>query len=306
MAMKVFVTGATGALGRRVIRALTHENFSVAALSSSAQNNKTLVNEKVEIKEADLFNKNRLIEVTKDCDAVLHLATSIPKKTLPRLSDWKMNDKIRTEGTNNLIEAVLTNGIGFFLCESVTAVYGQQEGGFVSTATPLPEQQFEMVKSAIEMEKQIAARLPGRSIIFRFGNFYSEDDFYTNNLISNVSKGRMPMLGKGDFYLNWVHLEDAASAIVFGLKNLLKLKGKTVNVTDNHPVLFSKAIGHIAAITNNKKPFHLPAFIAKLVLGKNNFAFLTNSYRVKKEPYLEGWQPEHHDFITGITEILKQ
>jgi 2-alkyl-3-oxoalkanoate reductase len=304
--MKVFVTGATGALGKRVIRVLTAENCSVVALSRSAQNNAFLANEKVEIREADLFNKESMIEATKSCDVVLHLATSIPKKNMPRLADWKMNDKIRTEGTRNLIEAVLANGIDVLLCESVTTVYGQQEGGFVSTDTPPSEHPFEMVKSVIEMEKQIMAKLPNRYVIFRFGNFYSENDFYTNNLISNVSSGKMPMIGRGDFYLNWLHLEDAASAIVFALQHLPKLQGKIVNVTDGHPVLFSEAIGQIAAATTNKKPFRLPALLAKLILGKNNFAFLTNSYRVQKEYWLDGWQPKHPDFITGITQIIKK
>lgn len=304
--MKVFLTGATGALGRRVVRALAANNYSVVALSRSAQNNALFLNEKVEIEQADLFDKNSLIEATRGCDAVLHLATRIPKKALPRLSDWKMNNKIRTEGTRNLTEAVLVNGIDAFLCESVTALYGQHYGGFVSTDTPPSAQPFEMVKSAIEMERQIAATLPNRYVIFRFGSFYSEDDYYTNNLISDVSQGKMPMLGKGDFYLNWLHLEDAASALVFALKHLPKLKGKILNVTDGHPVLFSEGIGHISQITTNKKLFRLPLFIARRILGKNNFAFLTNSYRVKKEPYLEGWQPAHVDFITGITQIVKQ
>lgn len=304
--MKVFVTGATGALGSRVIRALNKGNFSVTALARSAENKEALLHEKVQVAEADLFDKQRLMEATKGCDAILHLATCIPKKPLPKLSDWKMNDRIRIEGTNNLIEAVLANNIGLLLCESVTAVYGQQHGGFVSTDTPLPEHPFEMVKSAIEMERRIAARLPSRHLIFRFGSFYSENDYYTNNLIDNVSKGKMPMLGKGDFYLNWIHLDDAASAVVFGLHNQARLKGRILNATDGHPVLFSEAIGHIAALTTRKKPFRLPAFLAKLVLGKNNFAFLTNSYRAKEEPLLAGWRPAFPDFITGITEIVKQ
>lgn len=304
--MKVFVTGATGALGRRTVRALRAENHSVVALSRSVENNSFLVNEKVEIKKAGLFDKNSLIEATKGCDAVLHLATRIPKKNLPRLADWEMNNKIRTEGTANLIEAVLANEISIFLCESVTAVYGQRNGGFVSTDTPPTEHPFEMVKSAIAMEKLIAEKLPNRHVIFRFGSFYSEDDFYTNNLVNNVSQGKMPMIGKGDYYLNWIHLEDAASSIVFALKHLSTLNGKIINVTDSHPMTFAEAIGHIAAITSNKKPFRLTEFLAKLVLGKNNFAFLTNSYRVKKERLLEGWQPAYPDFITGIDQIVQQ
>lgn len=50
-----------------------------------------------------------------------------------------------------------------------------------------------------------------------FGNYYSKDDFFANNIIANASKGKMPMLGNGDFYVNWIHIEDAADAIVFAV-----------------------------------------------------------------------------------------
>lgn len=303
--MKVFVTGATGVLGQRVIQRLINQNILVVALSRSSQNSDLLKKLKVQIKEADLFNRNEIIEATKGCDAILHFATSIPKKQMTKLSDWKMNDKIRVDGTRNLIDAAIENGIRRFICPSVTALYGQQNGNFVSTETPLPEP-FEMGKSAIEMEKMICDKLPNQYLIIRFGNYYSDDDFHTNNLIANVSKGKMPMLGKGNFYLNWIHLDDAADAIVFGLNNFETLKGKIVNATDYNPILYSDMLNGLSAITTKKKAFYLPMFLAKWILGKSSFAFLTNSYRVKRDPVLKGWQPKHTDFITSITEIVKQ
>jgi len=303
--MKVFVTGATGALGRRVIRNLKEQQFSVVALSRSAQNNEFLKKENVEIQQADLFNKQDLIAATKGCDAILHLATSIPKKTLAKLADWKMNDRIRAEGTANLIDAALVNNISTFVCQSVTMIYGQQNGGFVSVETPLPKEQIEMAKTTLEMEAMLKERIPGKYIICRFGSFYSEDDFYTNSIIDNVKKGWMPMLGCGHYYINWIHLDDAARAICYGLHHLDTLSGKTVNVTDGHPILYADMLNYLSDLLRHKKPFYLTKWIARLLLGKNNFAVLTNSYRVKPEPLLENWEPVYSDFITGITQILK-
>ncbi len=302
--MKVFITGATGALGRRVIRTLMSQQISVVALSRSTQNSEFLFKENVEIRHADLFNKSEIIKATKGCDAILHLATSIPKKALTRLSDWKMNDKIRTEGTSNLLDAAIANEIKTFVCQSVTLLYGQHRGNFVSSGTPLPEHQIAMGISSVQMEKMITDRLPGRYIIFRFGNFYSGDDFYTNVLIDNIGKGRMPMIGDGNFYMNWIHLEDAAGAIAFGLKNLDTLKGKILNVTDGHPILYADMLNYLSTTIRHKRPFHLPKWIARLILGKNNNAVLTNSFRIEPEPLLGHWQPKHKDFISGITEII--
>lgn len=304
--MKVFIAGATGVLGRRVIRELVSQQVSVVVLSRSAANSKFLKKEQVEIKHADLFNKKDMITATKGCDAILHLATAIPRKALAKLSDWEMNDKIRTEGTSILIDAAIENGIGTFVCQSVAMLYGQQNGNFVSASTPLPDEQIEMASSAIQMEKMLIDRLPGKYIIFRFGNFYSADDFYTNSIMDNITKGWMPMLGDGNYYMNWIHLDDAASAIAFGLNNLDTLKGKIVNVTDSHPILYADMLNYLSNRLRHKKPFYLPGWIARLLLGKNKFAVLTNSYRVEPEPLLKNWEPKYPDFITGITEILAQ
>ncbi|HEY4197838.1 MAG TPA: NAD(P)-dependent oxidoreductase [Mucilaginibacter sp.] len=304
--MKVFVTGATGALGRHVIRNLIDQQIAVAALSRSAQNTELLKKEPVEIRQGDLFNKREMIEAAKDCDAILHLATSIPRKALAKLSDWEMNDRIRAEGTANLIDAAIENDIQTFIGDSVAMLYGQQHGKLVSSGTTLPDDQVEMANSAIQMEKMLVDRLPGKYIIFRFGSYYSADDFYTNGIIDNISKGWMPMLGDGNYYMNWIHLDDAASAIVFGLNNLHALKGKIVNVTDQHPILYADMLNYLSKLLRHKKPFYLPAWLARLFLGKNKFAVLTNSYRVGPEPLLKDWEPEHHDFITGITEIINQ
>lgn len=304
--MKVFVTGATGVLGRRVIRNLKEQQFTVVALSRSVQNTEFLKKENVEIKQADLFNKQELITATKGCDAILHLATSIPKKPLAKLSDWQMNDRIRSEGTANLIQAALANNIGTFVCQSVAMIYGQQNGGFVTVETPLPKEQIAMGKTTIEMERMLMERMPGKYVICRFGSFYSEDDFYTNSIIDNIKKGWMPMLGCGHYYMNWIHLEDAARAICYALNHLNTLKGKIVNVTDGHPILYADMLNYLSDLLRHKKPFYLPAWIARLFLGKNKFAVLTNSYRVSPEPLLKDWEPKHHDFITGITEIINQ
>ena len=304
--MKVFVTGATGVLGRRVIRNLTDEHISVVALSRSAQNAKFLKKEDVEMRHADLFNKREMIAATKGCDAILHLATSIPRKALAKLSDWEMNDRIRAEGTANLIEAAIANDVETFICQSVAMLYGQQNGNFVSSGTPLPDEQVEMAVSANQMEKMLVDKLPGKYIIFRFGSYYSADDFYTNTIIDNISKGRMPMLGDGQYYMNWIHLDDAASAIAFSLDHLEDFAGKIVNVTDGHPILYADMLNYLSKLLRHEKPFHLPAWIARLLLGKNKFAVLTNSYRVGTEPLLENWQPKHPDFISTITEIINQ
>ena len=302
--MKVFVTGATGVLGKRVLKRLIDQKISVVALSRSYQNTEFLRSIKVEMREADLFNQSEIIEATKGCNAILHLATHIPKKASPRLSDWRINDKIKIEGTNNLISAAKENEIGIFICQSVTALYGQQNNNEVSSGTPIPENQIKSLKSAILMEQNISSSLPAKYLIMRIGNIYSSDDFHTKSLIRNIKNGRIPMIGKGNFYLNFIHVEDAANAIVYGINSFNKLKGEIVNVTDYNPVLYSEIIKYLYPIITNKKPLFLPRFLARIFIGKTSFAFLTNSYKVKQEKLLSGWRPKHSSFISTVSKMI--
>ena len=304
--MKVFITGATGVLGRRVVKSLISKNISVVALSRSSQNSELLKNLGAESKQAGLFNANEMVEATKGCDAILHLATHIPQKAMPRLKDWELNDRIRVDGTKNLVVAAVKNKIDIFICEGIADVHGQQNGNFVSAETAIPQQQIKMLESAVEMEDIIRRKLNPNYLTLRFGHFYAADAFHTKDLIAKVSRGKMPMLGKGDFYWNLIHLDDAADSIVFGLDNFQKLKARPLDVSDFNPLLFSELLNRLSAITGGKKAFTLPLFIAKLILGKNTFAFLTNSFRLKQDPLLKDWKPKHPDFISGIKEIINQ
>src|SRR5690349_17033615 len=92
---RVFITGATGVLGKRVTKLLIEKNIQVVALSRSANNVSQLKQMGIEIFEGDLFDAKQMIEATKNCDAIFHLATHIPKKPIPnKRKDWEENDKI--------------------------------------------------------------------------------------------------------------------------------------------------------------------------------------------------------------------
>src|ERR1700712_4466371 len=86
---RVFITGATGVLGKRVAKLLIEKNIQVVALSRSASNVSQLKQIGVEVFEGNLFDTKEMIEATKNCDAIFHLATHIPRKPIPnKLKDW--------------------------------------------------------------------------------------------------------------------------------------------------------------------------------------------------------------------------
>src|SRR6266481_4099097 len=109
--MKIFVTGATRVLGNAVIPMLIARGHYVHALSRS-QDNVTVLNRLgAEPVSADLFNVESLKQALVGCDAILHLSTRIPPTMqIGKLASWHENDRIRREGTHNLVEAALAEG----------------------------------------------------------------------------------------------------------------------------------------------------------------------------------------------------
>src|SRR5215217_5307307 len=120
----VFVTGATGVLGRATIPQLLASGYTVRALSRDEANDATIRALGAEPVRGDLFDPNSLFRADAGADAVLHLATRIPPSSeLRRRSAWVENDRIRAEGTMNLVNVALEGGTRVFVYPSFAFVY---------------------------------------------------------------------------------------------------------------------------------------------------------------------------------------
>jgi nucleoside-diphosphate-sugar epimerase len=306
IAGRVFITGATGVLGKRVTKSLIEKNIQVVALSRSAGNSSQLKQAGAEVVEGDLFNLEEMIEATRNCDAIFHLATHIPKKPIPdKPEDWMENDKIRTGGTKVLLQAAVANNIKIFIQESITILYGNKNGETVTSETPIAKEQIAWTKSAVEMENMIRAEKRTGHVILRFGSFYSEDSWNTGYLFDSVHKRKLPIIGKGDFYWNLISVDDAADAVVYSFENFQRLKNKTINFTDFSPIQFKDFINGLVKLTGSKKPFSIPLFLARLLMGKDIIGFITNSYRVQQDDIISDWEPKYRNCLDGMQSILQ-
>lgn len=302
--MEVFITGATGVLGKRVVKLLVENNLKVRALSRSEANENIIRSLGGIPVSGDLFNSDDMIKASEGCDIILHLATAIPKNGKPKAADWKMNDRIRTEGTYVLLEAARVNEIGFFLQQSIAFLYGNRNGETVTADMRIADKQPGMLNSAKTME-EIIQKSGVHYAIVRFGSFYSADSAQTKGQVEAVKKRKLPIIGKGDFYWNVIHVDDAASAILHILLNKERCQNKIINVSDFNPILFSDWVKAIASATGSKPPASIPKWIGRLVLGKDMFGVLTSSYKLVKEDVMKDWQPVYPDFREGIRTVVK-
>lgn len=309
--MKIFLTGATGILGKRVTKMLVDQGHEVSALSRSSNNDIKIKNLGAEPRFGNLFDSNSLTPILADSEVILHLATKIPSKKIIRKKDWAENDRIRIEGTRNLLKALNPSICNFFLLQSVTFIYGDHQGQIVTEDTPISKEQSYNLESAIVMEKLLAKALKEQKIngcSLRFGWFYSEDSYQTISMLNMLKKGLFPIIGNGDFFWNLIHADDAAAAIIAAIDNLERINVSVLNICDNEPVEMGRLLTFIASQMKAPQTRNLGKKLAKIAFGKATFRFLTTSAKISNEKAKQilDWEPSFPNFNLGFQDVLQK
>ena len=302
--MRVFVAGATGVLGRRTVLRLVAGGHQVVGLSRSHANMEWLKANGAEPRQGDLFNAAQVRELSRDCDAVLHLATAIPDKIRSRAKDWAMNDRIRREGTKNLIEVALANRAKVYIQQSVTFIYGHRNGEWVDEEAPVTAEGAPRLQSTLDMERMAAeAAARGLPVInLRCGAFYCWDSSQTQTIFRMVKRGLFPVIGDGSACWNLIHVDDAAAAVVKAVENHASNTGQTFNICDDEPVTFRVLVDYVAEVLGARRPRSIPPWLVRLVLGAESVRFFQASVRVQNAKAKERfrWRPEYPTYREGI------
>lgn len=304
--MRVFISGATGVLGRRVVKLLTESGHQVVGFSRSQVNTDWLNQHGAEARRGDLFNQEEVCDLSSDCNAVLHLATAIPTKSRTTLADWTTNDRIRREGTRVMVEAALRNKCELYVQQSVTYIYGNQNGDWVDENTPIPSRQASIVQSAVDMEQIVQEAMTTRdlpAVILRFGAFYSYDSAQTQTMFKMTRKGFFPVIGNGATNWNNINVDDAANAVLKTIENYKNAPSQTsiLNVCDDEPVTYRELLNYVAEALGARKPIRIPVFLAKWLVGSPIVNALLASVRCKNHLIKErlSWMPQYPTYREG-------
>ena len=302
--MSVFIAGATGVLGRRVVQRLVEGGHQVIGLSRSEENSDWLKQNGAEPREGDLFNPDQLINLSFGCDVFLHLATSIPNKTRTTVKDWSVNDRIRREGTKSLVETALHHNCKLYVQQSITFIYGDRKGAWVDETAPVPSGQISILQSAVDMEHLVQdaikqGQLP--AVILRFGAFYCYDSVQTQTMFEMLQNGRFPVIGNGTGYWNVIQVDDAANAVIKAVEDYHTSTGHIFNVCDDKPVTYRELADYVSERLVAKKPGRIPSFLAKLFLGSHTVNTLLSSVRCKNDKIkkLLNWHPDYPTYCEG-------
>lgn len=301
----VFIAGATGVLGRRVVDGLVADGYQVVGLSRSPQNEAWLNDHGAIPRSGDLFNLEQMREMTADCDAILHLATAIPINARSSLQDWALNDRIRRDGTRNLVGAALHNNCQLYVQQSITRIYGDHGAEWVDESTPLPEKQGAVIQSAADMEQivgEAAAQQGLPATTLRLGIFYSHDSAHTQAMFQLIPRRSYPIIGRGHGYWSLINVDDAAAAVCQAIRQPDACVGQTFNVCDDEPVPYGELMDFIAKTLGAAKPWHMPVWLARWLLGDVTVATALDSTRCQNERFKKetGWRPVYSTYREGI------
>ena len=309
--MRVFVAGATGVLGRRVVQQCVAAGHAVVGLSRSAANIAWLAQSGAKARTGDVFNAAQLADLAAGCEAVLHLATAIPRQNRTRRADWALNDRLRTEGTRALVAATLSSHCQLFVQQSVTFLYGERGDDWIDETTPVNPQPGGILQSALDMEQIVAAAARDRglpAVVLRFGAFYCFDSVQTQNLLGSAQRGQLPIIGSGQPFWSQIQVDDAAGAVLAALTNAAQAIGHTYNVVDDEPARYGEIVRFINQALGQRAPMSMLPAIARLFVGAETVHSLTTSQRVRNQRIkaVLGWRPNYPSYREGYAAEIKK
>lgn len=288
-ATTVLVTGATGVLGRTVIPKLVAAGHRIRALVHSAKGNDLLRDLGAEPVAASLFEPASLQAALSGSDAVIHLATRIPPSRKLRFPGaWAQNDRIRREGTTNLVEVALAAGVETFIYPSFVWVYADSSDRWTDVTNGVLAP-LRLLESTLTAEAQVArfARAGRRGVSLRLGLIYGPESPQTRELVAYARRGLAMVLGPDDAYVPSLWVQDAAAAIVAALR----APSDVYDIVDDQPLTNKETAAAMGAALKRdlRRP---PTWLGWLVSGDVAIA-MARSRRISNQRFkaVTSWGP---------------
>jgi 2-alkyl-3-oxoalkanoate reductase len=313
--MKIFIAGATGAVGRPLVSASIRAGHLVVGLTRTPAKAGMIREMGAEPVLADGLDADAIAAALASTrpDAVIHEMTDLAGATDLRHFDrtFAASNRLRTEGTDILLASAREIGVKRFIAQSFCGWPYARVGDGVKTEAdaldPDPPAQLRATLQAIQyVEKTVTGSVHPEGIVLRYGAFYGPGTGMLDRaMLAQIRHRRTPLIGDGAGWWSFVHVEDAAAATVVALEH--GQPGSIYNIVDDDPAQVSEWLPALADIVGARPPFHLPAWIARIVAGEHLVSMMTQiragSNRKAKTEL--GWRPAHPSWRTGFAEIMR-
>jgi nucleoside-diphosphate-sugar epimerase len=286
--MKVFIAGATGVVGRRLVPMLLDAGSEVTAVARSREKAAQLKKQGATPAMVELFDPAAVEEAVAGHNTVINLATHIPsgmKIFLPGAFDE--NSRIRREVSQNLASGAIAARSQRFIQESFAPAYPDCGDEWIDESVPIePASYLESVRNA-ESAADEFTKSGGAGVVLRFSMFYGPDSSITQEMVKAMKGGIAPMFGDPDAYMSSIWTDDAASAVFAAFR----VPAGVYNITDNEPMRRGEAFELLASALEAKRPRFPPRWVTSVAgsLGET----LGRSLRISNAKFRQasGWAP---------------
>jgi nucleoside-diphosphate-sugar epimerase len=312
--MKVFVAGANGAVGKPLVSQLVAHGYDVVAMTRSPEHSDSLRALGAEPVVADALDRAALLQAITQAapEVVIHQLTALAgAKDYKHFDDeFALTNRLRTEGTDNLLAAAQATGARRFIIQSYGNWNYERSGARIKTENdPLdptpPRSQTKSYEAIRYLEHAVlgADRIEG--VVLRYGNLYGPGTGFALNgdIATSVRKRMLPILGNGAGIWSFIHVDDAASATVAAIQPSAR---GIYNIADNEPAPVSVWLPEYARAIGARPPFHVPVWLGRLVAGDVGVSIMTqirgaSNAKAKREL---GWMPCYATWREGFRKGL--
>jgi nucleoside-diphosphate-sugar epimerase len=312
--MHVFIAGATGAVGRSLIPLLREHGHEVTGTTRSPDRAAALEALGARPAVADGLDRESMIRAVREAapDAIVHQMTGLRGLKLAKPDKtFALTNRLRTEGTDNLLAAARAAGVERIVAQSYAGWPYERNGAPVKTEDdPLqavgPKGARETLAAIKHVERTVRA---AGGVVLRYGGFYGPGTGLTRggDQVELVRRRKFPIVGDGGGIWSFCHIEDAAAATVAALERArVGGDGVIYNVCDDEPAPVRDWLPALARAAGAPAPRRLPAWLVRPLLGEAMIAMLTDvrgasNARAKAEL---GFQPRWPTWREGFAAAL--
>lgn len=305
--MRVFVAGATGVIGRRLLPALTSAGHEPIAMTRSQEKADALAAQGIETVVCDAYDAEGLARAVAGAraDHVVHALTDLPEDINMRRFEQELEStgRLRREGTRNLIAAARSAGVERIVAESIAFAYAPTGDWIKDEQAPLANAALAFVAEPLaELERQV---VDAGGIVMRYGQLYGPGTALASDgaWAAGVRRRRLPIVGAGTGMFSFLHVDDAASATVAALAHS---GPATYNVVDDEPAAIREWLPVYARAVGAPAPWRVPAWVGRLGAGRIAVEMMSelrgaSNARIKREL---DWTPTYASWREGFRSAL--
>ena len=308
--MRVFVAGATGAIGRQLVPRLAAAGHEVFGMTRSESKRAMLSGLGAVPVVADALDPDQVAEAVGSArpDVIVHELTAIGALNMRHFDrDFALTNRLRTEGTDHLLSAGQAVGVRRFVAQGVAAygAYARTGGPVKSEEDPLesaPAREMRETLAAIRhLEESVLGARWTEGIVLRYGVFYGPGTGMVpgEEQFELVRRRKFPLVGDGGGVWSFIHIADAAEATLATVEHGSR---GVYNVVDDDPAPVAEWLPALAQELGAKKPMRVPRFVGKLFAGEAGVVMMTDirgasNAKAKREL---GWRPAHPSWRQGF------